>query len=60
MKNYRVVEASDLAILAQNVNQWLEQGWIAQGGVTIYAMERPDGRDHTWIETWFIQVMVVP
>lgn len=44
---YRIVQEWDREILARAVQQWIEQGWMPQGGVAV---------DHT--RGCFIQAMV--
>lgn len=39
---YEVMESTDLADLSRQVNEYLRQGWVAQGGVAVYAVKPRD------------------
>ena len=44
---YRIVQEWDREILARAVQQWIDEGWMPQGGVAVEGVQRL-----LWVRRW--------
>jgi len=57
--DYDILQAGDLLALSRLVKAQTEKGWEPLGGAQSFNLHQRDPNGHEWVETWFMQTMVL-